>query len=123
MSATLDVTPLPPGERRSDAVHDRLRRAILRGELAPGDPVPSERVLAESLGVNRQAVREALNRLQQARLLLATQPHDVTGVSHRVGYDSPSQFSREYRRQFGAPPSRDAIRLREAAFTPMPSLP
>ena len=62
-------------------------------------------------------------RLQQARLLLATRPHDVTGVSHRVGYDSPSQFSREYRRQFGAPPSRDAIRLREAAFTPMPSLP
>ncbi|MFI6095447.1 AraC family transcriptional regulator N-terminal domain-containing protein [Lentzea sp. NPDC051213] len=47
-------------------------------------------------------------RLQEARLLLAT-TRDVTGVSHRVGYDSPSQFSREYRRQFGAPPSRDAV--------------
>jgi AraC-like DNA-binding protein len=46
-------------------------------------------------------------RLQEARLLLATNS-DVTSVSHRVGYDSPSQFSREYRRQFGAPPSRDA---------------
>lgn len=46
-------------------------------------------------------------RLQEARLLLATN-RDVTSVSHRVGYDSPSQFSREYRRQFGAPPSRDA---------------
>jgi AraC-like DNA-binding protein len=46
-------------------------------------------------------------RLQEARLLLATN-RDVTSVSHRVGYDSPSQFSREYRRQFGAPPSQDA---------------
>lgn len=48
-------------------------------------------------------------RLQEARLLLATHPGDVTGVGHRVGYDSPSQFSREYRRQFGVPPSRDAV--------------
>ena len=45
-------------------------------------------------------------RLQQARLLLATRPDEVTAISHLVGYDSPSQFSREYRRQFGAPPSR-----------------
>lgn len=36
----------------------------------------------------------------------------VTGISHRVGYDSPSQFSREYRRQFGMPPSQDAARIR-----------
>lgn len=51
-------------------------------------------------------------RLQQARLLLATRGHDVTGVGNQVGYDSPSQFSREYRRQFGVPPSQDAARLR-----------
>jgi transcriptional regulator GlxA family with amidase domain len=50
-------------------------------------------------------------RLQEARLLLAVRPHDVTGVGRLVGYDSPSQFSREYRRQFGAPPSRDAALL------------
>ncbi|WP_250002196.1 AraC family transcriptional regulator [Actinoplanes sp. M2I2] len=59
-------------------------------------------------------------RLQEARLLLAAHPNDVTGVSHRVGYDSPSQFSREYRRQFGEPPSRDAARLR--ADSPSPAL-
>jgi AraC-like DNA-binding protein len=52
-------------------------------------------------------------RLQAARLLLARHPHDVTGVGARVGYDSPSQFSREYRRQFGLPPSADAAHLRE----------
>jgi AraC-like DNA-binding protein len=54
-------------------------------------------------------------RLQEARLLLATHPNDVAGVGTRVGYDSPSQFSREYRRQFGAPPSQDAARLRGSA--------
>jgi transcriptional regulator GlxA family with amidase domain len=54
-------------------------------------------------------------RLQEARLLLATRPGDVAGVGRRVGYDNPSQFSREYRRQFGTPPSRDAARLRHAA--------
>jgi len=62
-------------------------------------------------------------RLQQARLLLATHPGDVTAISHRVGYDSPSQFSREYRRQFGAPPSQDAARIRDAGPTPMRSVP
>ncbi len=54
-------------------------------------------------------------RLQEARLLLAARPADVAQVGHRVGYDSPSQFSRDYRRTFGAPPGQDAVRLREAA--------
>jgi AraC-like DNA-binding protein len=62
-------------------------------------------------------------RLQEARLLLATHPGDVTGVGHRVGYDNPSQFSREYRRQFGAPPSRDAARLRHSVRNPAGVLP
>jgi len=57
-------------------------------------------------------------RLQQARLLLAIRPNDVTGVSRSVGYESPSQFSREYRRQFGAPPTQDtAARHRETLAT------
>jgi len=53
-------------------------------------------------------------RLQEARSLLAAHPGDVAGVGHRVGYDSPSQFNREYRRLFGAPPGQDAERLRTA---------
>jgi AraC-like DNA-binding protein len=61
-------------------------------------------------------------RLQAARLLLADSPGDVTGVGNRVGYDSPSQFSREYRRLFGAPPSRDAVRIR-AGGSPAAALP
>jgi AraC-like DNA-binding protein len=49
-------------------------------------------------------------RLQEARLLLASRPNDVSTVGHRVGYGSVSQFSREYRRQFGTPPSLDTVR-------------
>jgi AraC-like DNA-binding protein len=52
-------------------------------------------------------------RLQEARLLLARQAYDVTTAGHRVGYESVSQFSREYRRQFGVPPSVDAAGHRD----------
>ncbi len=51
-------------------------------------------------------------RLQEARRLILTQAMDAATAGHRVGYDSPSQFSREYRRQFGAPPLKDVSRLR-----------
>jgi AraC-like DNA-binding protein len=54
-------------------------------------------------------------RLHEARARLLAKPSDVTGVGYAVGYDSPSQFSREYRRMFGVPPSRDARALRDAA--------
>ena len=61
------------GRLASDAVHTRLRADILEGRLGPGDAVPSERALAEELGVNRHAVREALKRLQQAGLIRISQ--------------------------------------------------
>lgn len=54
-------------------------------------------------------------RLQEARLHLMSNPGDITAAAYAVGYESPSQFSREYRRQFGAPPSRDAARLRDTS--------
>jgi AraC-like DNA-binding protein len=54
-------------------------------------------------------------RLHEARARLLADPGDVAGVGFAVGYDSPSQFSREYRRMFGVPPSRDVVSLREAA--------
>ncbi len=55
----------------SDAVFQQLRDQIVAGEMAPGTPLPAERVLCEVLGVNRGAVREALRRLEQARLVAA----------------------------------------------------
>jgi AraC-like DNA-binding protein len=51
-------------------------------------------------------------RLNQARLLLMAGAPDVAAVAHGVGYDSATQFNREYRRQFGSPPGRDAAHLR-----------
>jgi AraC-like DNA-binding protein len=51
-------------------------------------------------------------RLHEARKLLLGQKGDVGSVAVRVGYDSPSQFSREYSRLFGAPPLRDVVQLR-----------
>ncbi|CAN5187993.1 AraC family transcriptional regulator N-terminal domain-containing protein [soil metagenome] len=51
-------------------------------------------------------------RLQEARNLLVGHRTDVAGVGFAVGYDSPSQFSREYSRQFGRPPGRDLEWLR-----------
>ncbi|MFI6080798.1 AraC family transcriptional regulator N-terminal domain-containing protein [Streptomyces sp. NPDC051217] len=55
-------------------------------------------------------------RLQKARIQLLTTPHEVAAIGYAVGYESPSQFSREYRRMFGAPPSQDAARLQTAAI-------
>ena len=49
-------------------------------------------------------------RLLEARHLLLAQPGNVASVAFAVGYESASQFSREYARQFGAPPARDAAR-------------
>jgi AraC-like DNA-binding protein len=54
-------------------------------------------------------------RLQEARSRLLADADDVAAVGFAVGYDSASQFSREYSRMFGAPPGRDAARLRQVA--------
>jgi len=51
-------------------------------------------------------------RLQEARRLLVAEAANASGVGFRVGYESASQFSREYSRLFGAPPARDAAFLR-----------
>jgi AraC-like DNA-binding protein len=51
-------------------------------------------------------------RLQEARRLMLTQAMDAATASHSVGYESPSQFSREYSRLFGAPPARDIARMK-----------
>jgi len=55
-------------------------------------------------------------RLQEARRLLLSEAVDAATAGHRVGYESPSQFSREYSRLFGAPPSRDLQRLRQGGI-------
>ena len=51
-------------------------------------------------------------RLHEARRRMLARDADAQRIGFLVGYDSPSQFSREYARLFGAPPARDAARLR-----------
>lgn len=51
-------------------------------------------------------------RLQEARRLMLVAGASAGSAGFAVGYDSPSQFSREYRRLFGAPPRQDIERLR-----------
>jgi len=54
-------------------------------------------------------------RLQEARRLLIAQRADAASIGFAVGYESPSQFTREYARLFGSPPGRDGARLRRVA--------
>ncbi|ODM44605.1 AraC family transcriptional regulator [Cereibacter johrii] len=60
-------------------------------------------------------------RLQEARRLLISDGADVARVGFAIGYESPSQFSREYRRLFGAPPGRDGAQIRREILAPASS--
>ena len=77
--------PLSPIQRSSvtDAVFDQLMAGIVDGELEPGAPLPSERSLAEALGVSRPAVREALKRLSHAGLVDIRQGESTTVNDYR----------------------------------------
>lgn len=60
-------------------------------------------------------------RLQEARRLMQTEGSTAGSAGFAVGYDSPSQFSREYARLFGAPPRQDLMRLQDSGniLTPL----
>jgi AraC-like DNA-binding protein len=52
-------------------------------------------------------------RLNEARRLMLAEKQDATSAAFQVGYESPSQFSREYSRLFGSPPLRDITHIRQ----------
>lgn len=52
-------------------------------------------------------------RLQEARRLMLAERMDAANAAFQVGYESPSQFNREYSRFYGAPPLRDVTKLRQ----------
>lgn len=54
-------------------------------------------------------------RLQEARRLMLTEHSDAASAAFQVGYESPSQFSREYSRLYGSPPARDIMTMRQQA--------
>ena len=62
-------------------------------------------------------------RLQEARRLMLGKAMDAARAVSEVGYESPSQFSREYRRLFGNPPARDIARLKDSPSPILENLP
>ncbi len=64
-----------------EEVVDQLKMMLTAGELKPGDKLPSERDMAESLGVSRASVREALTTLE-AIGILEIKPGEGTFVKH-----------------------------------------
>lgn len=61
-------------------------------------------------------------RLQEARLRLLSGETDAATIGFQIGYESPSQFSREYRQFFGEPPARHTRRTRAAMSAGLPAL-
>lgn len=66
-----------------DQVFAQLRDQIVGGDRVAGEALPSERALAETLGINRGAVREALKRLAQARLIAVRQGGPTRVLDYR----------------------------------------
>ena len=60
-------------------------------------------------------------RLHEARRLMLAEGLEAATASYRVGYESPSHFSREYSRMFGAPPRADVSQLRRAYAESQPA--
>lgn len=70
-----------------------------------------------SVAINTLQYQKHL-RLQEARQLLLAGGHTASDAAFAVGYESASQFSREYLRQFGAPPARHVQEMRQAIEHP-----
>jgi transcriptional regulator GlxA family with amidase domain len=111
----------------ADSRLSRIRRAIRWIREHYAEPLPIE-ALASQVAMSPRSFHRHFRaatamsplryqkqiRLQEARARLMTKADDVANVGFSVGYDNPSQFSREYARFFGSPPGRDAARLRAA---------
>ncbi|MGH1349200.1 MAG: AraC family transcriptional regulator [Methyloligellaceae bacterium] len=55
-------------------------------------------------------------RLTEARNIMLSESVDAASAAYKVGYESPSQFSREYARMFGNPPARDIEKLKSSGY-------
>ncbi len=89
---------------------DRPLRVEHLADVAGMSPASFHRHFKSATAMSPLQYQKML-RLQEARRLLVVSA-DASRAAYSVGYESASQFSREYSRMFGAPPSRDAERLR-----------
>lgn len=126
----------PLGQRlralaQGDGVARRLNRVIEQLTRRYAEPLPIDELAAlahmspstlhlrfKQLTALSPLQFQKTLRLQQARKLMLGDGLDAASAAHRVGYESPSQFSREYRRLFGAPPRADVAQMRGAPAGP-----
>lgn len=92
--------------------HDRPVQVETLADLAAMSPATFHRHFKAVTAMSPIQFQKQL-RLLRARQLLMTGARTASDVAYRVGYESPSQFSRDYARLFGASPLRDAMRLRK----------
>ncbi|WP_328797840.1 AraC family transcriptional regulator [Marinobacter mangrovi] len=97
-----------------DVLKDRFTESLRVKDLA-GEVNMSESALFHTFKqVTRMSPLQFQKklRLHEARRLMLSEGLEAATASYRVGYESPSHFSREYSRLFGAPPRADVIKLR-----------
>ncbi len=112
----LPTSRLSQVRRAIQAIQDRYDQPVRVDELArlAGMSPPSlHRHFRAATSLSPLQFQKRL-RLHEARRRLMSQDADAASVAFDVGYESASQFSREYRRLFGAPPGRDAAQRRQA---------
>jgi AraC-like DNA-binding protein len=85
--------------------------------VAHMSPATLHRHFKSATGMSPLQYQKVL-RLQEARRLLIAEDTTAATVGAAVGYTSATQFNREYRRAYGAPPAQDATRLREQFLAP-----
>ena len=102
--------------RSIHAIRNRYEQSIRISELAElaGMSAPSFHRHFRAVTAMSPLQFQKRLRLQEARRRLLSEPTGAAGVGFEVGYESASQFSREYRRLFGVSPSREAASKRRA---------
>jgi AraC-like DNA-binding protein len=113
---TLANSPSRPVMNALNSLRHRFREAVRIEELAAiaGMSLSAFHRQFKALTSMTPLQYQKQLRLLEARRLMVSGAVNVETASFEVGYESPSQFSREYARMFGAPPKRDAIALRIA---------
>lgn len=111
----MQLTPIPR-QSLSDALYRQLLDAIVDGDIAPGQALPAERALAEQAGVNRQAVREALQRLRRTGLIRVVHGGGAYATNWRRDADVAAmpEFVTDGQGRVRAEPSGDLLRMRNA---------
>jgi AraC-like DNA-binding protein len=113
IAALIDLDQRVGGLDRIERLKQDFARPLRTAELAriAGMSVSSFHPHFKSVTTLSPHQDQQQLRLQEARRLLAGPHGSAAEIGFRVGYESPSQFSREYARLFGLPPGSDAKRM------------